>query len=82
MELIIIIVIVLLLLAVIPTWPYSRGWGYNPAGLILAILLIFLVLWLLGVISFNGDGDTNGDNLLDDIAPTEEPSGSVYVRGS
>lgn len=77
MELIILIIIVLLLLAVIPTWPYSRGWGYNPAGLIVAILLIFLVLWLLGVIDFNADND--GDtNVLDDVTPTEEPSGNVY----
>ncbi len=78
MELIIIIIIVLLLLAVIPTWPYSRGWGYNPAGLILAILLIFLVLWLLGVIEFNGD-DANNDNVLNDVTPTEESSGNIHT---
>lgn len=76
MELIILIIIVLLLLAVIPTWPYSRGWGYNPAGLIVAILLIFLVLWLLGVISFNGD-DNADTNVLDDSTPTEQ-TGSVF----
>lgn len=76
MELIILIVIVLLLLAVIPTWPYSRGWGYNPAGLIVAILLIFLVLWLLGVISFNGDTNTD-NNILDESTPTGQ-SGNVY----
>lgn len=81
MELIIIIIIVLLLLAVIPTWPYSRGWGYNPAGLILAILVIFLVLWLLGVISFNGD-TANDDNVLDDVAPTEQVGGNFYTHSS
>ena len=77
MELIIIIVIVLLLLAVIPTWPYSRGWGYNPAGLIAAILLVFLVLWLLGVISFNGDDDTDA-NVLQDSTPAAQVSGNTY----
>ena len=77
MELIIIIVIVVVLLAVIPTWPYSRGWGYNPAGLIAAILLIFLVLWLLGVISFNGDADTDANALTD---PGQ--SASVYTLES
>lgn len=66
MELIIIIVIVLLLLAVLPTWPHSRGWGYNPAGLIAAILLIFLVLWLLGVISFNGNANDENVNVQND----------------
>lgn len=63
MELIIIIVIVVLLLAVLPTWPYSGGWGYNPAGLIAVVLLVFLVLWLLGVISFNGDNDVDDVNV-------------------
>lgn len=77
MELIIIIVIVLLLLAVLPTWPHSRGWGYNPAGLIAAILLIFIVLWLLGVISFNGDDDVD-DNVFADPAL----AGSVYTLDS
>lgn len=78
MELIIIIVIVLLLLAVIPTWPHSRGWGYNPAGLIAAILLIFIVLWLLGVIDFNGDAD--GDtNVLEDSVPAAASSGNIYT---
>lgn len=76
MELIILIVIVLLLLAVIPTWPHSRGWGYNPAGLIMAILLIFIVLWLLGVF---GGGDTNNGNVIDDVTPEETPSGNVYT---
>lgn len=80
MGLIIVIIIVLLLLAVIPTWPYSRGWGYNPAGLIAAILLVFLILWLLGVISFNGDADT--DNNLDIDNPVETPSGNVYTLES
>lgn len=77
MELIIIIVIVLLLLAVIPTWPYSRGWGYNPAGLIAAILLIFLVLWLLGVIDFNSDADTDA-NVLEESVPAAASSGNVH----
>lgn len=78
MELIIIIVIVLLLLAVIPTWPHSRGWGYNPAGLIAVILLIFLVLWLFDVISFNGDA-ADDVNVLEDTVPAAASSGNVYT---
>jgi hypothetical protein len=30
----------------IPTWPYSRGWGYYPSGglgLIVAVLLLFML---------------------------------------
>lgn len=45
---ILLIVLVLLLLASLPTWPYSRTWGYTPGGLIGAILIIVLILWLLG----------------------------------
>lgn len=78
MELIIVIVIVVLLLAVIPTWPHSRSWGYNPAGIIAAILLIFLVLWLLGVIDFNGN-DADDVNVLEDSVPAAASSGNVYT---
>jgi hypothetical protein len=44
-----IILIVLLALAVLPTWPYSRGWGvgYYPVG---GIVVLLIVLLLLGVI--------------------------------
>jgi hypothetical protein len=41
------IIVIILLLAVLPTWPYSSGWGYYPSGglgLILIILLILLVV--------------------------------------
>jgi hypothetical protein len=47
------ILIVILLIALIgslPSWPYSRGWGYYPsggAGLLVVILIILLLLgWL------------------------------------
>ena len=44
------IIVVLLLLGAIPTWPYSRGWGYYPSGGLGLVLVILLVLWLLQVI--------------------------------
>lgn len=50
MGLILAIILILLLLAVIPAWPYSRGWGPAPGGIIGTILIIVLVLWLLGAI--------------------------------
>jgi hypothetical protein len=40
------IIIILLLLGAVPTWPYSRGWGYGPSG-ILGIILIIVVIMLL-----------------------------------
>jgi hypothetical protein len=42
------IVLIVLLLAVVPSWPYSRGWGYYPSGTLGTILLIVIILMLLG----------------------------------
>ncbi len=42
------IVLVILLVAVLPSWPYSTGWGYYPGGGIGLILLVLLVLLLMG----------------------------------
>jgi hypothetical protein len=46
----ILLLIILLLLVVggLPTWPYSRGWGYYPSGGLGLILIVLLVLLLLG----------------------------------
>lgn len=45
---IILIIIVLLLIGVIPAWPYSRGWGYGPSGILGLILIVLLILALTG----------------------------------
>jgi uncharacterized membrane protein YkgB len=45
---ILIIVLVLLLLGAWPSWPYSRGWGYYPSGLLGVVLIVILILVLLG----------------------------------
>jgi Protein of unknown function (DUF3309) len=45
---ILLIILILLLIGVIPSWPYSSGWGYGPSGLIGAILVIVIILLLLG----------------------------------
>ena len=47
---VLLIVLVLLLLGAIPTWPYSRGWGYYPSGGLGIVLVILIVLLLLGYI--------------------------------
>jgi hypothetical protein len=36
------------LVGVIPAWPHARGWGYGPSGIVGAVLLIVLVLFLMG----------------------------------
>lgn len=46
MNLLFLIIVILLLLAVIPTWPYSRRWGYTPSGIVGLILIILILFWL------------------------------------
>jgi hypothetical protein len=48
MSTILFVVLVLLLIGALPTWPYSRGWGYYPSGGLGLIVLILLVLALTG----------------------------------
>ena len=45
-QLIIAVILVILLLGLLPTWPYSTGWGYYPSGGV-GLLLIILVIVLL-----------------------------------
>jgi hypothetical protein len=47
---VLIIILILLLLGAFPSWPYSRGWGYGPSGVVGLILVILLILLLLGKI--------------------------------
>lgn len=46
MNLITFIILIVILLAVLPTWPYSGGWGYYPSGGVGLILIILLILLL------------------------------------
>lgn len=43
-----IIVLALLVLGALPSWPYSRTWGYYPSGVMGLILAFIIVLALLG----------------------------------
>lgn len=45
---ILIIVLIILAIGSAPAWPYSRGWGYYPSGLLGLILIILLILALTG----------------------------------
>jgi len=48
MGLILLIVLIVLLLGAVPSWPYSRGWGYWPSGTLGLIVLIVVILLLTG----------------------------------
>jgi len=45
---ILIIILILLLIGALPTWGFSRGWGYGPSGLLGLILSIGIILLLAG----------------------------------
>lgn len=45
---ILIIILILALLGALPSWGYSRGWGYFPSGGLGLLLVIVLILVLLG----------------------------------
>lgn len=47
---ILLIVLVLFLLGALPLWPYSRGWGYAPGGLLGTLLIILIIAMLLGML--------------------------------
>ena len=48
MSTILLVILILLLVGVLPTWPYSSGWGYYPSGGLGLIVLILIVLVLAG----------------------------------
>jgi hypothetical protein len=45
---ILLVVLILLLLGALPTWPYSRSWGYYPSGGLGLIVILVIVLLLAG----------------------------------
>jgi hypothetical protein len=45
---ILLIVLILLLVGAVPSWPYSRGWGYGPSGLLGVVLVVLIILLLMG----------------------------------
>ena len=50
MRLVLFIIVVLLLLGALPTWGYSSGWGYYPAGGLGVLLIVLIVLAVVGII--------------------------------
>jgi membrane protein YdbS with pleckstrin-like domain len=47
-QIVLIVILLLLLLGLLPTWPYSSGWGYYPSGGIGLLLLVVLIVLIVG----------------------------------
>ena len=45
---ILIIILILALLGALPSWGYSRGWGYFPSGGLGLVLVIVIILVVMG----------------------------------
>jgi len=43
MSMILIIILILLLIGAMPTWGYSRSWGWSPIGIIMVLIVLYLV---------------------------------------
>jgi hypothetical protein len=44
---ILVVVLLLAALGALPSWPYSRSWGYYPSGGLGLVVLILVILLLL-----------------------------------
>jgi hypothetical protein len=47
-RMLLLIILIILVLGLLPTWPYSAGWGYYPSGGLGLVLIIVLILVLIG----------------------------------
>ena len=43
---ILLVILILILIGAVPTWPYSRGWGYGPSGILGVVVIVLLILVL------------------------------------
>jgi len=48
MVTILIVILILIFVGALPTWPYSKSWGYYPSGGLGLVLLILIILLLMG----------------------------------
>jgi hypothetical protein len=45
---ILLILLFLVLLGALPSWPYSRSWGYYPSGFLGVVVVVVVILLLAG----------------------------------
>ncbi len=53
MGLLLLIVLIVLLVGGLPSWGYSRNWGYSPTGIVGLLLVVLVLMLFLDVIQFN-----------------------------
>jgi hypothetical protein len=50
MGLILLLVVIILFFGTVPAYPYSRGWGYYPSGVLGFLFILLLILLLFNVL--------------------------------
>ena len=50
MGLILLILVIVLLVGGLPSWGYSRNWGYRPTGVLSLVVVVLVVLLVVGYI--------------------------------
>lgn len=48
MTTILIVILILILVGALPSWGYSRSWGYGPSGIVTILLVVLIVMMLTG----------------------------------
>ncbi|HEU4390778.1 MAG TPA: DUF3309 domain-containing protein [Blastocatellia bacterium] len=48
MGILLVLLLLILLIGMMPSWPYSRNWGYYPSGLIGLVFMLVLILAVSG----------------------------------
>ncbi len=47
-ETLLLIVLIVVVIGALPTWPYSKPWGFAPTGILTLLLLVFIVWAIAG----------------------------------
>jgi hypothetical protein len=45
---ILLVVLILALIGAVPSWGYSRSWGYGPSGILGVLVIVVIVLAIAG----------------------------------
>ena len=76
---ILLIILIVALLGTVPAWPYSRGWGYGPSGILGLLLVILIVLLMMGILPFAMMSETtthpiSTPTVTHPVVPTTPPA--------
>ena len=47
-ETILLVILIIFVAGMLPSWPYSKSWGYAPTGIVTVLLILFLVWAIAG----------------------------------